>query len=153
MLNNRRLCNSLFIVWTILVLVLLLLPNGYLVRETTRLPLIPHADKVVHFCLFGGFCFFMYCSFRLKSRFRQHKLMLLCLITTILYGFLGEVLQLVTNTWLKRTFTWSDLIADTLGGLVVLAFLWLINSKKTWFLPISEQQIRDCEKQCGESEK
>ena len=44
-------------------------------------------------------------------------------------GFLGEVLQLITYKWFARTFTWADLIADLVGGILALVFITLAKKK------------------------
>lgn len=49
--------------------------------------------------------------------------MLLSLFVTAAYGLTGEVLQMLTNQWLQRTFSWTDFIADVAGTLFALLIL------------------------------
>lgn len=108
---------------------MLLLPNGLLASESKRFITIPHFDKIVHCGLFGGFCFLLYFFTKFRVDWREKYLNLFCLTLTLLYGFLGEVLQLVTYRWFARTFTWDDLIADFVGGILALVFITLAKKK------------------------
>ena len=110
-------------------MVMLLLPNDYLASESKRFITIPHFDKIVHCGLFGGFCFFLYFFTKFRVEWKEKFLNLFCLILTLGYGFLGEVLQLITYKWFARTFTLADLIADLVGGILALVFITLAKKK------------------------
>lgn len=108
---------------------MLLLPNDYLASESKRFITIPHFDKIVHCGLFGGFCFLLYFFTKFRVEWKEKFLNLFCLILTLGYGFLGEVLQLITYKWFARTFTLADLIADFVGGILALFFITLAKKK------------------------
>lgn len=55
--------------------------------------------------------------------------MLLCLSVTAAYGLAGEVLQMLTNQWLQRTFSWTDFLVDVAGASVALLVLVLAKVK------------------------
>lgn len=128
-MNNKKVISLAFILWSIIIVIMLLLPNGLLASESKRFITIPHFDKIVHCGLFGGFCFLLYFFTKLRVDWREKYLNLFCLTLTLLYGFLGEVLQLVTYRWFARTFTWDDLIADFVGGILALVFITLAKKK------------------------
>ncbi|MEE1189872.1 MAG: VanZ family protein [Bacteroidales bacterium] len=128
-MNRKRIISLAFILWSIFIVVMLLLPNDYLASESKRFITIPHFDKIVHCGLFGGFCFLLYFFTKLRVEWKEKFLNLFCLILTLGYGFLGEVLQLITYKWFARTFTLADLIADLVGGILALVFITLAKKK------------------------
>lgn len=128
-MNNKKVISLAFILWSIIIVIMLLLPNGLLASESKRFITISHFDKIVHCGLFGGFCFLLYFFTKSRVDWREKYLNLFCLTLTLLYGFLGEVLQLVTYRWFARTFTWDDLIADFVGGILALVFITLAKKK------------------------
>ncbi len=130
MTDYRRISTALLVAWIVVILILLLLPGGYISKKSVGFINIPHMDKLVHFVLFGVFCFLMYCCLRLSSRFGKINLAIVCLFSTVVFGFFGEILQFLTNLWLGRTFTWTDLLADGLGGAVALLFLGFAEKKR-----------------------
>lgn len=128
-MNKKRIISLAFILWSIFIVVMLLLPNDYLASESKRFITIPHFDKIVHCGLFGGFCFLLYIFTKFRVEWKEKFLNLFCLILTLGYGFLGEVLQLITYKWFARTFTLADLIADLVGGILALVFITLAKKK------------------------
>ncbi|MEE0936414.1 MAG: VanZ family protein [Bacteroidales bacterium] len=128
-MNKKRIISLAFILWSIFIVVMLLLPNDYLASESKRFITIPHFDKIVHCGLFGGFCFLLYFFTKFRVEWKEKFLNFFCLILTLGYGFLGEVLQLITYKWFARTFTWADLIADFVGGILALVFITLAKKK------------------------
>ena len=128
-MKNNGLCKLFFYIWTVAILVLLLLPPGFFSGSAKRISLIPYSDKVVHFILFGVFCFSLYLYVRSRWKSDRRKLMLLCLSVTAAYGLAGEVLQMLTNQWLQRTFSWTDFLADVAGASVALLVLVLAKVK------------------------
>lgn len=128
-MNRKRIISLAFILWSIFIVVMLLLPNDYLASESKRFITIPHFDKIVHCGLFGGFCFLLYFFTKFRVEWKEKFLNLFCLILTLGYGLLGEVLQLITYKWFARTFTLADLIADLLGGILALVFITLAKKK------------------------
>lgn len=122
-MRKKAICKLFFYLWTIAILVLLLLPPGFFSGSAKRISSIPYSDKFVHFILFGVFCFSFYLYVRNLLNFDRRKLMLLSLFVTAAYGLTGEVLQMLTNQWLQRTFSWTDFIADVAGALFALLIL------------------------------
>lgn len=128
-MRKKQIIDVAFVAWSIFVIVMLLLPNGYLASESERFIKIPHFDKIVHCGLFGVYCFFAYMFVKARVNWGEKKLNLFCLTITTLYGLLGEVLQLLTHGYLGRTFTWIDLIADFVGAVLGLIIIALVKKK------------------------
>ena len=128
-MNKKSIINLAFILWSIFIVIVLLLPNSYLSSDSKRFITIPHFDKIVHCGLLGAFCFLFYFFTKFRVEWKEKFLNLYCLILTLVYGFLGEVLQLITYKWFARTFTWADLIADFVGGVLALIFITLAKKK------------------------
>lgn len=128
-MKNNGLCKLFFYLWTAAILILLLLPPGFFSGSARKISLIPYSDKVVHFILFGVFCFSLYLYVRNRWKSDRRKLMLLCLSVTAAYGLAGEVLQMLTNQWLQRTFSWTDFLADVAGASVALLVLFFAKVK------------------------
>lgn len=113
--------------WSIAILVLLLLPGNCFESERPKLINIPHFDKVVHFVLFAVFCFLLFLFLEAKKNWQKLRLRVFCLVATLAYGLFGELLQLMTNRFFNRTFSWVDLLADGLGAVCALLVLGLGN--------------------------
>lgn len=127
MTRCRNVWGVLLAVWSIAILVLLLLPGSCFESEKPKLINIPHFDKVVHFVLFGVFCFLLFLFLKVKKNWSKLRLCTFCLAVTLAYGLLGEVLQFMTNRFFGRTFSWTDLVADGLGAVCTLLVLSLKN--------------------------
>ena len=81
----------------------------------------PHADKVVHLCMYFGFMSVIIFETFIVAK-KQHSIIMLALIP-FFYGITMEILQgLLTTT---RTASVYDAIFNTLGVLLSIAF-WLI---------------------------
>ena len=121
---TKRQYNIGLAVWTIIILVLLLLPASSF-SNTPKFINIPHADKIVHFGLFGVLSFLLYHNLRnIKQNFLINKY-LLTVIVVSLFGFLTEVLQGLMYNTAKRSFSLYDWLFDTISAILMVFCLYL----------------------------
>lgn len=106
---------AVFLLWTMLMLALTLLPGDAL--PSNRLF---SYDKIGHFGMFGGWTFFLGLYFIIYKDKVNINLFLL-MATGILFGILIEVLQYLIPA--GRTASWGDIIANSLGCLAAYLFL------------------------------
>jgi len=112
------------LIWTVIILILLLLPASSF-SNTPKIINIPHADKIVHFGLFGVLSFLLYHNFKnIRQNFLINKY-LLTIIVVSLFGFLTEVLQGLMYATAKRNFSLYDWLFDSLSAIVVVFSLYL----------------------------
>lgn len=100
------------IVWSILILVLLLLPT-----KGIESPAYSSLDKLIHTVMFGMLCYLCITGRVKRFRFsrRKHVVARNCLIFTIIFGIFTEILQLAVG---HRGFDVLDIAADIFGALV-----------------------------------
>jgi len=76
------------------------------------LPSIPHLDKVFHVVLFAGCAFSLYFDFIIKKK-KAH------LLPALKFGFIllvaGAIIEVLQESFLNRTGSMDDLIADLIG--------------------------------------
>ncbi|MFA4851953.1 MAG: VanZ family protein [Bacteroidales bacterium] len=115
------------IVWSLIILILLGLPNNDL-PDISFLN-IPYFDKIVHIFLFLVFVFLLAYGFAKQNRFNilHQKFLLLSLLTGVIYGGLTEILQEVV--FIERTSGFFDFIADVAGCLIGLLFFFFLKRK------------------------
>lgn len=108
------------VAWTLIMLVLTLLPASDLPR--TFFFRVPYFDKLVHAGIFGLFVVLWYAGAYKKHRAapgdkQYHPMTLLArvILAAILLGLLIEVVQKEWAT-LHRDFEWMDWLADILGA-------------------------------------
>ncbi len=106
--------------WTGLVVVLLLLPGGWLsgpeLAGVAKVAGIPHLDKLVHAFLFGVLAWLAWGSFR---RLGARRPVLLALLGAVLLGGMLELIQPMVD----RSGELEDALADG-GGALLAAALW-----------------------------
>jgi len=102
------------------VTVLSLLPS----RDLPDVPMFPHADKVIHFFMYGFMAFFLCWASPGKTATRLIHYTGIILFCTA-YGMLMEFLQ-GTLAQLDRTFSWNDGAANLAGAIVFTAAAWRI---------------------------
>ena len=86
-------------------------------------PLIPHADKVAHFIIYGILALLLYRAFRTERRVGALAAVLLSVLIASAYGALDEFHQSFVPSRSTDVFDW---MADTLGALFAstcLAFI------------------------------
>ncbi|MDD4848126.1 MAG: VanZ family protein [Bacteroidales bacterium] len=121
-----------FIIWTILIMILLGLPGKFF-------PKVPNFwewlswDKLVHFVLFGTFCFLFLWGVK-KQNILQKRHYIIAGIIGIFYSGLTELLQ--HFVFIKRNGNWYDFLADVIGCFLGL-YLFNILYKK-WFSKTSK---------------
>lgn len=107
-------------VWTVLVVVLLLLPGGLLsgpeLAGIATVAGIPHLDKIVHAFLFGVLAWLAWRSFR---RLGARWPVMLALLGAVLLGGMLELIQPMVD----RSGEIEDALADG-GGALLAAALW-----------------------------
>jgi len=103
------------IIWTLLIFVGCLFPG----KELPKVD-VPLIDKWTHLVLFGGFTFFWLCARPVLTLARVATLLLIA-------AALGGVIEILqgTITFLGRSMELMDFVADSLGGILGVAFFWL----------------------------
>ena len=92
----------------------------------TKIPVFPHADKIVHLICFAGLAFWV--AFGCNLTGKSKKEIILPTIIVSLYGIIDEIHQSFTP---GRSSTVSDWIADTIGAILgSFAFFLLIKFLK-----------------------
>ena len=112
-----------FVSWTVFIMILLLLPSSLFSDRKIEAITIPYSDKIVHFFLFSVFAFLLHICLKKETNLDRGRIVLVCILSSFVYGLAGEVLQYLTYDLFKRTFNLYDLLADVLGALFVLGFL------------------------------
>lgn len=103
--------------YTIIVLALILLLTLMPVDEShSKLLLFPHADKVVHFLMFGGLAaVFVFDCWR--QGFKINLWLMCCAV--LLSSDLGGTIELLQDLMgLGRSGDFNDFVADTVGSFV-----------------------------------
>ena len=78
-------------------------------------PLIPHADKVAHFIIYGILALLLYRALHGERKFRPLAAVLLSVLLASAYGALDEFHQYFVPS---RSMDILDWMADTLGALI-----------------------------------
>ena len=101
--------------WTILLLVLLLMPGSSI--PSTNVYAIPNIDKVAHFILFGGLTFWWGLYFRSRIENGRWRVRVW---TLVFYAImLGAVIEFVQLAFIpNRDFDLVDIAANSLGALI-----------------------------------
>lgn len=108
-------------VWAVLIFVSSSIPSAAI----PDLPIL-RFDKVIHAGIFLVFCFLVYRALRYQSRFpflSRHCLGF-SLLLTFLYGSLDEIHQYFVP---GRSADPFDLMADTVGGILVVTAIWVLS--------------------------
>ncbi len=109
------------LVWALLIFVSSSVPSSSIPDLS-----ILRFDKVIHAGIFLVLCFLAYRALRYQDRFpflSRHCLGF-SLLLTFLYGSLDEVHQYFVP---GRSADPLDLMADTVGGILVVAAIWLLS--------------------------
>jgi VanZ family protein len=102
------------ICWTLIVLILLALPGNMLPDEAAFK--IPNLDKIVHFCLFGGFVF-LWALYANSKKFSAKKNLRIFFILFLTGSLLGITMEYVQKYFIPfRDFELGDIIADLIGS-------------------------------------
>jgi VanZ family protein len=104
--NHARL--PVAVLFTLAVTIALLTPGN----AFPKLPLFPHADKLVHVGLFGTHTFIW---MRTIKDFKIRKFYLLPLLLSFIFPILLEYLQIIVP---NRSFDYMDLLANFAGGVI-----------------------------------
>lgn len=97
---------TLFFIYLIIITLISLWPSDGL----PDIVLFPHADKLIHCCMYAGFTFLVLWTW--PEKFTGNK-QFLPLLAVILWGFSIEVLQGLTH--FGRSFDFLDELANSLG--------------------------------------
>ncbi len=109
-----------FILWTVLMLLLTLLPG-----ESLPSAKLFSYDKIGHFGMFGGWTFFLGLYF-IVYREKVNINLFLLMMAGILFGAAIEGLQYLMP--LGRTASWGDILANSLGCLAAYLMLHPVRS-------------------------
>lgn len=109
------------IIWTLIVLTLLIMPAKAFYHPL-RFLTFHHADKLIHFCLFGMLTFLMYKSLP-KIIIKRKQLTIIISISA--FGFLTECIQGLMYNTSQRSFSIYDWLFDTLAAIFIIAFLFV----------------------------
>ena len=131
-----------FVSWTVFIMILLLLPGSLFSNKRIETITIPCSDKIVHFFLFFVFAFLLHICLKRGTNLDRGKIILVCILSSFVYGLAGETMQYLTYDLFKRTFNLYDLLADVLGALFALVFLESRKKKMN-----SEKKKTDSEKE------
>lgn len=108
----------------IIILVLSVLDFSDIDKE--KVELIPHLDKIVHFCMYAGLNFILLLDFRKQGKL--NRFLILSTIIACLYGFGMEIIQLTLTNY--RGFELLDFMTNCLGAISsVFVFRFLILKK------------------------
>lgn len=121
--------NLLLISWTIVILLLTILPGNYFPKVPSFMDLFS-PDKLVHFFIFGLLTIFAIFSFGKQytiSVLRSYKT-IFALIYSISLGGVTEILQSFMN-W-GRYGSIYDFIANTIGCFIGVWVFRILNKKK-----------------------
>lgn len=112
------------IFWNLFVIIISLIPSKQI--PETKIGLIPHFDKVIHFIMYAVLTFFILWE---NKRAKKESTKTILLIFIMLYGiFLGFFLEILQNSFLiGRNFDIFDVIANTLGVLTIVVFYKMFN--------------------------
>ena len=103
---------------TLLILVVSLLPGPDIPNVK-----IKYFDKLVHFCMYAGLCFFSINGF-IKQTFLPSLRCFCCSFSFVYCMTYGGILELVQHYLIiDRTGDWFDFISNSAGAFVVSAFL------------------------------
>jgi VanZ family protein len=114
----------LAILWTIGIIVLSTMPPDDI--PETKLSLIPHFDKVVHFLMYAGLTFLI---LRKNSVYFKNKNQSIVLFFSILFCFLtGFLLEIIQNSFIiGRIFDIFDVLANTIGIISAVVLTKMFN--------------------------
>ncbi len=102
------------VAWTIIILILLMLPGNMLPNEKHFK--IPNFDKFVHISLFGGFVF-LWCLYISTRNFSINKNLVLFFWIFTTGIALGISMEFVQKYFIPfRDFSLGDIIADMIGA-------------------------------------
>ena len=120
----RRVSESRWVAtgWTLVIFLLMILPKSEIPHQ--GLFGIKHLDKLVHAVLFGLFVWFWYGSLRKTGNHKGNVLAWQLLALAISYGIAMEFVQ---HYFTDRDFDTWDIVADTLGALLMS---WSLSGKK-----------------------
>jgi len=112
------------IVIALIILILSLIPTNQI--NDTQLINVPHADKIVHFCMYAFLAFILYYeSYCIK---KYHTIFLITATSMVVsYGFIIELLQKFATQY--RSFELADAFVNTLGAIAGSLFFHFILRK------------------------
>jgi|GEM_PF-280504 len=130
-----------FVVWIILIYLLLSLPGkDFNTVENFADSIIPIADKLVHFGLFGGFVFWFGFAFLPVDKAKTKNAIVMATVISCLYGMGMEYVQkYFTNH--TRDFSYEDMAADAIGAIIGYFFTRWMTAKYQ-----SYRSKKSCEK-------
>ncbi len=127
-MKPRPIAFMLPVIWTIVIYVLLTMPNNDL--PTLSFLDAIHFDKLVHAGLFAMLTFLFSWPFR-KLYPAQHSLFVSIAVVALLYGIAMEYVQKYFTT--DRDFDINDMFADGFGCLVgYIAVRYIVNRIRKW---------------------
>lgn len=102
--------------WALLILVVCLVSPNYI--PVVKFELFS-PDKIAHALMFGILCLLLIWGLN-KNNFLSYKNMFLLTLSTIAYGALIELLQMISRN--GRSFDVDDIIANGFGALIIYLF-------------------------------
>ena len=109
------------ILWSVIVFVALVISTQGLGREGVKL--FPHADKIIHFVLFGIFTL-LWLNYLNHKKPSSKSVMIIVVAISVAYGIAMEFIQLLPMV--SRDFSIGDMAADAAGS---IAAAWWHNKK------------------------
>ncbi len=125
---SNKVYYSLFVICTIVITILLLLPAGVF-SHGPKIVLWKHSDKVVHFLMFFCESWLLFRSVELKKNFSFSRISKIVVVTIAIFGLVTEILQGVTYNTAKRNFSLADLFFDILASVVAVFVINLLHKK------------------------
>ncbi|MBQ9313339.1 MAG: hypothetical protein IJ213_09900 [Bacteroidales bacterium] len=124
----------LLLFWTVVVFVLLLLPQSSF-AHAPRFPFLAflrwkHMDKVVHFIMFFIESWLLFRHLEFSKKFSLKKLSFITILSIFSLGLFTEVLQEITYNTAKRNFSLADLFFDTLASICVVIIINQLYKRK-----------------------
>ena len=122
---TRKQYHLILTVWTIIVLVLLLMPSSSF-SSANKLVNIPHADKIAHFVLFGMLSVLLFKNLEFVKKKEISNIYFLTIVDIFVFGLFTEILQGLMYNTAKRSFSLVDLAFDVLSSVVTMSILYLL---------------------------
>lgn len=124
--HKRNIAKVLLVLWIVFITVISLATFSKISQIK-----IQNGDKYVHFTLYFVLTFLLYHSRLLSLNLSKKIKLMICLGISCAYGIIIEVVQGFFTV--NRQFEWIDILANSMGSLLAVLFLYKISDKNFFF--------------------